>query len=288
MKTKYTLFIFLMLIASASFSQITITTDSVIQTGTCAGSSVIVQYQTAGGSFGFGNTFTAELSNSFGQFTNPVTIGTSNFNFGYILATLPANAQFGFFYRVRVVSSNPAVIGSQSPNTIIITSTPLTANIMAQPDTQLCAGDTITLQASLPNATYQWSTGDTTQSIEVGQIGSYWVKVTDQMGCEARDTTQITVKTDCNTASISGSEVTGAISYYPNPVKAQESIVIKGMPAGYKKAQFVDMLGRTSQEINIVNEEIKLSDAVLVQGLYYIIIIKDNEVLNVGKVLITD
>lgn len=46
-----------------------------------------------------------------------------------------------------------------------------------------CQGDSATLDAGYPGMTYQWSTGATTQAINVSTPGSYSVTVTDANGC---------------------------------------------------------------------------------------------------------
>ncbi|WP_157433311.1 T9SS type A sorting domain-containing protein [Adhaeribacter aquaticus] len=288
MNKKFTLFLFLSLVLSySSFAQITISTDSVLQTGTCAGSQVIVRFATKGTFPRFGNTFTAQLSNKWGQFTNPVNIGTTNFNVGLIMATLPKNAQFGFLYRIRVVSNNPAVIGSASPNTVIITSTALTATINTPNGTELCPGDSLTLEAFLPNATYQWSTGAKSQSIKVGQPGSYWVKVTDPLGCNARDTVVVKTKASCLITSISDeTQSPSTISVFPNPASASGKIIIKEVPPGYSKAQLIDMQGRNRGTVPVSSQGQVLLPTVLPPGVYLLSLLKKNHVKNIGKLLI--
>lgn len=63
-----------------------------------------------------GNTYTAQLSNAAGSFAAPVNIGTlvSDANSGTINITIPAATPTGAGYRIRIVSSNPAVIGTSS------------------------------------------------------------------------------------------------------------------------------------------------------------------------------
>ncbi|MCE3279366.1 MAG: hypothetical protein K0S44_1557 [Bacteroidetes bacterium] len=46
------------------------------------------------------------------------------------------------------------------------------------PDTSLCVGETITLNAFEAGATYLWSTGATGSSITISTTGTYWVQVT--------------------------------------------------------------------------------------------------------------
>lgn len=79
-------------------------------------------------------------------------------------------------------------------------------------DTAICNGQTLTLDAAHPGATYLWSNNATTQSITVSTSGTYWVQVTDGT-CSANDTIVVTVNplpvvnlgndtTLCNNATI--------------------------------------------------------------------------------------
>jgi hypothetical protein len=53
----------------------------------------------------------------------------------------------------------------------------------------ICLGASGTIDAGISNATYAWSTGETTQTITVSTEGSYSVTVTDQDGCVSDDMT---------------------------------------------------------------------------------------------------
>ncbi len=54
----------------------------------------------------------------------------------------------------------------------------------------LCTGEVRELDAGHFN-TYQWNTGETTESIKVNEVGLYYVKVVDLHGCAGSDTTHI-------------------------------------------------------------------------------------------------
>jgi len=54
-----------------------------------------------------------------------------------------------------------------------------------------CTGDTLTLNAGNPGATYLWNTGATTQTINITETGTYSVTVTDG-DCAASDTLTVT------------------------------------------------------------------------------------------------
>jgi hypothetical protein len=270
--------------AATSLRAQTVITDSVIQTGTCAGSTIIVRYHTTG-TFSSTNKFTAQLSNGFGQFTAPLNIGTINFNLGIIPATIPASAGFGIFYRVRVVATSPAVTGSESPNTILVTSTPLTATINAQPGTVVCPGHPVTLSATLPNATYLWSTGATTQAITVSAAGSYSVKVTDPLGCDARDTVAVTAVSTCTTG-IYGPAVPG-LQFFPNPVRSNGTLQVTGLlPQGAgRRLRFIAADGRCAASF-VMSAANDLSPYHLSPGIYSILLEEKGLLKLLGRIVV--
>lgn len=91
-----------------------ITTSTISGTEFCAGSSVNVPF-TVSGTFNAGNIFTAQLSDAAGSFAAPTTIGTvSSTTSGTISATIPTGTVYGTGYKVRVISTTPAVTGSES------------------------------------------------------------------------------------------------------------------------------------------------------------------------------
>lgn len=59
----------------------------------------------------------------------------------------------------------------------------LTNQITALGPTDLCVGETVILDAGLYES-YEWSSGDTTQTIEIGESGSFSVTVIDEFGFE--------------------------------------------------------------------------------------------------------
>lgn len=62
---------------------------------------------------------------------------------------------------------------------------PFTVDLGA--DTLMCEGDTLLLDATIPGATYLWSTGATTATINATTVAVYSVTVTDPSGCTATD-----------------------------------------------------------------------------------------------------
>lgn len=107
--------------------------------------------------FNAGNVFTAQLSDFTGSFANPVNIGTLNgATIGAISATIPGATPGGTNYRIRVVSTDPAITGSDNGTDLVLN--PFTSSI-APTDTQYIArnadGNAITVTES-QTATRTW------------------------------------------------------------------------------------------------------------------------------------
>lgn len=80
----------------------------------CPGDSIEISY-TEAGFFYSDNTFTARLSDASGDFANPIELGTITTQYqGTISAVLPISLPPGSGYKIRIVSSSPAVTGVET------------------------------------------------------------------------------------------------------------------------------------------------------------------------------
>ena len=138
----------------------TISTSAIPITEYCGGGDIIVNY-TKTGTFGGSNVFTAQLSDEIGSFLSPINIGQlTSTTSGTILATIPPSAMLGLGYRIRVVGSNPSIIGTNNGANLKINQMP-TAN--AGVDQLICANDNVNLAGILgPAAPFgTWTTSGT-------------------------------------------------------------------------------------------------------------------------------
>lgn len=270
-------------IGISSFAQTTITCDSFLQTSTCAGGNVIIPFQTTG-SFPWGNVFTAELSDNWGNWGNPVQMGTTMIvigGSGVIFGTIPVNTNFGIFYRIRIVSSSPADTSNNSPNTLIVTQVAQLNQIISDPGDSACPGDTITLYALNFANEYLWSTGDTTASITVTTSGVYSVTTTDALTCES--TAYDTIVFDpALCTGISEEELAGSFNVYPNPASGFATVHWSTTLDHDSYLEITDVSGKVIRSEKIVNThsaEQRVSLEGIASGLYFLILHSDGIVV---------
>ena len=106
-------------------------------------------------------------------------------NTGAVTASISVSA--GGTYSVTVTGVNGCT-ASDAVNVVVATPDALE---LGAPVT-LCQGQNVTLDATLPGATYTWSTGATTAQLNVNTAGTYWVEA-DQGGCSVSDTVVVSV-----------------------------------------------------------------------------------------------
>lgn len=171
----------------------TVTSNSiaapVVQTSgsTCVsaiqGDSIQVSFNSAG-VFNNGNTFSLELSDAAGSFSNPVVIGNSisNLNNGTIQGFIPAGTASAN-YHLRITSSDPAVNGLDTTQLLVHSGIILNASLL-QPDCPGSAGEiALTVNGGSGTIQYNWSNGATSQTISNLTAGTYVVTVSDIAGC---------------------------------------------------------------------------------------------------------
>lgn len=93
-------------------------------------------------------------------------------------------------YQVMLIASDPAACRGLDTTYVSVTVYPRPVVNIGR-DTTLCPGQTVTLNAGNPGASYQWSNGSTSQTITVGNGGTYIASVSYGT-CTVRDTMRVT------------------------------------------------------------------------------------------------
>ena len=115
-----------------------------------------------------------------------------------------------------------------------------------------CSSSTVTLDASIPNMNYLWSTNETTQTIDVSTIGVYTVDVTSQApeSCTSRKTITVTednkpeikeVKVDETTVTIELIKTEDYFEYSIDGINYQNSNIFTNAPSGLQTAYVRDI-----------------------------------------------
>lgn len=178
-------------------SENTITTN-LATTTFCSGAAAVISY-TATGTFNTGNVFGAELSDASGNFSAPKVIGQdTSITSGVINITIPDSLSSGQTYRIRIVSDNPAVTGSDNGADLIINPAP----VAIARDLNIYLNERGTVQLN-PEAVDSSSTADCgplnvlldVKRFDCGKLGPNNVTLTvvDRNGNMATDNAVVTV-----------------------------------------------------------------------------------------------
>ncbi len=87
-------------------------------------------------------------------------------------------------YTVRVANAAGCLSPPSDPVNVTVNPLPSAPSITASGPVSFCAGGSVTLTSSA-GSTYLWSTGATTQSINVSISGNYTVRITNAAGCQS-------------------------------------------------------------------------------------------------------
>ncbi len=113
-------------------------------------------------------------------------------------------------------------------------------NVDLGPDTNICNGHTLVLDAGA-GFTYLWSTNEITQTITVNSAGIYGVVLTDAFGCQNSDVISVNY-VQCRRAN-NTSDNDKYLSIYPNPTKDVLNISINDVKNEIVSIEFHDILG---------------------------------------------
>ncbi|GAB3203362.1 photosystem II stability/assembly factor-like uncharacterized protein/uncharacterized membrane protein [Pontibacter aydingkolensis] len=201
----------------------TITTETISMSTLCAGSNISIAFSTTG-NFGGGNNFIAQLSDATGSFANPITIGTSTVS--PIGAVIPSGTLAGTAYKVRVIASSPATIGSNNGTNITINSIPAAPS--ATPIARCGAGPLTLVATGGKEGRYRWYTSQTGGTAIAGATEAsyltpnlsnsttYYVSVLSDKGCESiRTGVTATINSEPEVSLAEFSQVCSSVTSMP-------------------------------------------------------------------------
>ncbi|MBC7863510.1 MAG: T9SS type A sorting domain-containing protein, partial [Bacteroidia bacterium] len=161
-----------------------------------------------------------------------IPIGSNAGNFGNGNSATITGAST-MTYTITAIDNANACAGSK---TINVTVSPA-PQINLGADTSICAGFSYLLDAQNPGATYNWSTGATTQTILVSAANTYSVVVTGTNGCLANDAMVLSTQV-CTGIETQQGNPDFLVSYLENKICIRE---INSAPFQFK---LYDLAGR--------------------------------------------
>ncbi|CAM4198252.1 T9SS type B sorting domain-containing protein [Gillisia hiemivivida] len=151
----------------------------------------------------------------------------------------------GVFYAEAENADYDCNASARTPIRVVINDVP----VLEDEELQLCPDSALVLDTKLSGYTYIWSTGESTQSINVSQSGTYSVEVVTDQACSSTkifavvpvDNASIgSVKSDENTVIITPAN-TGIFEYSLDGINFQSSNVFLNVPSGVYTAYMRDL-----------------------------------------------
>lgn len=245
---------------------ITATTASASSWCTNVQTSMQVNF-TASGTYTAGNVFTAQLSDATGSFASPLAIGSlaeTNAGTHTINAVIPAGQTPGTGYRVRVISSNPSIEGTENNSNLVIHPQP---TISAGDDQLICSGASVTLNGS-GGVSYVWD-NDVVNGVSFSpsQSNTYTVTGTDGNGCTNSD--QLTILVEA-CASLEENALTYSI--YPNPARTKLHIT-----SGASTPNFIHIVDLNGKVVRKLDPQAITHDISTMSSGVYVVILEGND-----------
>jgi hypothetical protein len=144
-------------------------------------------------------------------------------------------------------------------------------------DTLVCQGTIFSLDAGNAGSTYSWTTGETSQTIEVSTSGTFGVDVTSEAGCIGSNSIEVVVDSCLGINELT----TAQIKVYPNPSQGGVIyIAIDGVKSNDSYIQMIDLTGKVVAQ----QQQFKSDNGVIEfninqpSGIYFLRISTNNQV----------
>jgi hypothetical protein len=190
---------------------------------------------------------------------------TYSWSTGSVFQTIPVSPLSDASYTV----TGKDIHGCELSNTVAVSVLPLPQLSLTALRTTVCAGESVSLEASGAE-TYLWNNGATTARISerlpLNVIYHYTVTGTAANGCSDRAYISVSVS-EC--LGIASHEARGEVKVYPNPVTGDEITVATG-GEGNTTVEISDLSGRVLILFSGQDSELKINTGSLAKGVYYV------------------
>lgn len=186
--------------------------------------------------------------------------GSQNLGIGNTFTTPFLNATTNYIARASSVCPSSPVTVTAYVNPVPV--------IHLGADTSIMSGQTLLLNAGPGFNSYLWSTGETTQQIQINSAGNYSVMVTDMNNCNATDAIEVSVFTGTQL-------VTKDNNFLVYPLPARDQVIIEYYKSSYSET-LVRLFNPEGRLVSVQNHhgipgfrqlQVDLKD--LSSGIYY-------------------
>ena len=148
-------------------------------------------------------------------------------------------------------------------------------------DTSICINTSFTVSPGSFNS-YQWSDGSSSNILNLSAPGTYWVTVTDNNNCQARDSITVFPGIGCNNGIC---ELSTETKLYPNPL-GEKLMINKNITSCIIKMNLYNAIGQLLIKDYILSDGINEIDfKKFSSGVYFYKFHADNKVLKTGKLV---
>lgn len=148
-------------------------------------------------------------------------------------------------------------------------------------DTSICINTSFTVSPGSFNS-YQWSDGSSSNILNLSAPGTYWVTVTDNNNCQARDSITVFPGIGCNNEICN---LTTETKLYPNPF-GTHLMIQKNTTSCVIKMNLYNAIGQLLMQDYILNDGANDIDfSKFPSGVYFYKFHTNNQILKTGKLV---
>ena len=208
--------------------------------------------------------------------------------------TLESNSSNAYLWNDNSMSTTQSIVVSTAGSFTVTTtdtngcestSAPITTVVFPLPsidlgmDTTICVDAVLTLDAGSGFNSYNWSTGETTQTINFskGTTGVYTITstVTDGNGCEGSDQIVVTVDVCGGIEDVANN---ASLEVYPIPARSEINLIMKGFVETSAQVNISNVKGQVVHTLSVPTGEKQTIDVGnLTSGIYFMSVVSGSQ-----------